>query len=74
MKTEIKLFDTKNKDNDNNGQTLDFDLSGLQFLPRIGENIFLHEISIPYVVTEIQHAFKKESDYETDHLINIHLK
>jgi hypothetical protein len=74
MKTEVKFFDTVNRDKDGNSVELsDFNLTDIQFLPRIGENVFFNGSISHYLVKEIQHVFKKESEYETEHIINIHL-
>lgn len=71
MTTEVKLFDVSNRDKAGNGQYLEIDLSGIQFMPRIGENVFFENNH--YSVKEIQHLFRKESECEIGHEINIHL-
>jgi hypothetical protein len=71
MKTIIKLIDLKNRDNDDNSKVLNIDLSGIQFIPRIGENVCFN--SQNYFVKEIQHSFEEESEYEIEQTIMIHL-
>lgn len=75
METIIKFFEVTNKGkNDDAVEITAYNLCGILFLPRIGENVFLKENNKHFVVSEIQHVFEKQSDTETRHIVNIHLK
>jgi hypothetical protein len=71
METNVKLFDTSNKDTEGNGQYLDIDLSNIQIIPRIGENVFFNNKH--FIVNEIQHSFMKEFECKDAHTISIHI-
>ncbi len=75
METIIKYFDTINKDGEGNAVELtEYNLAGIIFIPRVEEYVYFNDNKKHYVVSEVQHVFEKESDYETKHTIKIHLK
>lgn len=75
METQIKFLDITNRDENSNSVEIDHcNFTGILFLPRIGEKVYIVESSKHYIVSEIQHVFEKQSDTETKHTININLK